>query len=317
MNAGYEHLGPKPVDLYSPAGLFLLLLLNRNHSSPTSLPVARFLPALTIMSLRFLLANIFAGLVLWPSAFAQTTAASPSPSPTVMPIQTNSTSSSATITSAATTTSAPDVYLNVPTLSVGLISLQVDNLAADINLAAQVANLVTINAGVQVSLQELDLTITNVDVELELIVRLGNLVDIVNRVFQSVDLNPLILDIGNATTALLTDVVGAVDSLLGTVTQGGTTLSFIVDNLGNIVQEVTSATGNGTLSSIVGNYLSNMTFTGQSSDLGNGLVQKVYSYLPLSALVDVVTNAAGQVVQATVEKSSTSSSAAASATLRR
>lgn len=37
----------------------------------------------------------------------------------------------------------PDVYLNVPQLSVGKIELDVDDLQADINLNAQVANLVT------------------------------------------------------------------------------------------------------------------------------------------------------------------------------
>lgn len=298
-----------------PHPLLLLFLLNRTHSSPASLPLARFLPILAIMTLRLLLSTVFAGALFCSSVSAQTTTATASPSPTVMPITANSTASTATTTSAATT-SAPDVYLNVPTLSVGLISLQVDSLAADINLAAQVANLVTINAGVQVGLQQLDLTITDIDVELELVVRLGNLVNIVNRVFQSVDLNPLILDVANATSTLVGDVVGAVDSLLGTITQGGTTLSFIVDNLGNIVQEVVGA-ANSTVSTIVGNYLTNMTFTGQSTDLGSGLTQKVYSYSPLNALVDVVTNTLGQVVQATVEKSSTSSSASATATMRR
>jgi len=294
----------------------LLILLNRQHSSPASLPVTRFLLLIIIMAFRILLSIAFSAILFGPSTLAQTIPASPSP--TLMHKRANSTASStATITSAASTSSAPDVYLNVPTLSVGLISLQVDNLAADINLAATVAKLVTINAGVQVSLQQLDITIKDVDVELELVVRLGNLVEIVNRVFQSVDLNPLILDVGNATTSLVGDIVGAVDSLLGTITQGSTTLSFIVDNLGNIIQEVTSA-ANSTASTIVGNYLTNMTFTGQSSDLGSGLVEKVYSYLPLSAQVDVVTNTAGQVVQATVQKSSsTASSSSASATARK
>lgn len=203
------------------------------------------------------------------------------------------------------------MYLNVPQLSVGRIELDVDNLQADINLAANVASLVTINAGVQLSVQNINLTIADVDVELELIVRLGHLVDIVNRVFSSLDLNPLLLSVANATTSLLGDVVGEVDSLLGTITQGGNTLSFIVDNLGNIVQQVEGTAGSVT-STIVGNYLSNMTYTGTSTSVGNGLTQKVYSYAPLNALVDVVFNTAGQVVQATVEKSSSSSSSTAS-----
>jgi hypothetical protein len=44
-----------------------------------------------------------------------------------------------------------------------------------------------------------------------------------------------------------------------------------------------------------------MTLTGVEKTLGGGLVQKQYSYSPLGALVDIVFNAAGQVVQATVE----------------
>ena len=195
------------------------------------------------------------------------------------------------------------MLLNVPNLSVGRIELNVDNLKADINLNANVANLVSINAGVALSVQNINLTIVNVQAELELVVRLGHLVDIVNRVFQSLDLNPLLISAVNNVTSILQPIVGAVDGLLGTVTQGGTTLSLLVDNLGNIVQQVMGANGS-PVSSIVGNYLTNMTDTGATQTLQNGLVQKTYSYSPLKALVNIVFNAAGQVVQATVVKQS-------------
>ncbi|KAK5218703.1 hypothetical protein LTR72_008642 [Exophiala xenobiotica] len=226
----------------------------------------------------------------------------------------NSSSTGASVTSAAASTStAPDVYLNVPTLSVGRIELDVDDLRADINLNAQVASLVTLNAGVALSIQQVNLTIVDVDAELELIVRLGHLVDIVSRVFQSLDLNPLLISTLNNVTSLLEPIVGAVDGLLGSITQGGTTLSFLIDNLGNIVQEV------GGVSSIVGNYLTNMTDTGVSQSLSGGLTEKTFSYTPLNALVDIVFNEAGQVVQATVQKTSggstsTTTSAAATTT---
>ena len=220
-------------------------------------------------------------------------------------------SSNSTITSASavTTSTPPDVYLNVPNLSVGLIELDVDNLQADINLNAAVAGLVTLNAGVAVSIQNVNLTIQNVDAQLELVVRLGNLVAIVNRVFQSLDLNPLLISAANGLSDVLSTVVGAVDGLLGTITQGGTTLSFLVDNLGNIVQEVAGTDGT-TTSSIVGNYLTNMTYTGQSETLSGGLVQKTYSYSPLNTLVNIVFNSAGQIVQATVAQSTGSSTSA-------
>jgi hypothetical protein len=209
-------------------------------------------------------------------------------------------------------TTAPDVYLNVQNLSVGRIELDVDNLQANINLNAAVANnLVVINAGVQVSVQNINLTIVDVEAELELIVRLGHLVDIVNRVFESLDLNPLLITALNDITSVVDAVVGAVDSLLGSITQGGTTLNFIIDNLGNIVQEV------GGVSTIVGDYLTNMTYTGVSETLSNGDIQKTYSYSPLNAVVNIIFNAAGQILQATTVKqttSSTTSSAAATST---
>ena len=222
---------------------------------------------------------------------------------------TNGTTSRTTSSSAYDASSPPDVYLNVPNLSVGRIELDVDNLQADINLNAAVAGLVTINAGVAVSIQQVNLTITDVAAELELVVRLGHLVDIVNRVFESLDLNPLLINLLNNVTSIVDDVIGAVDGLLGSITQGGTTLNFLVDNLGNIVQEV------GGVSTIVGSYLNNMTFTGQQETLQNGNIQKTFSYSPLSALVNIIFNKAGQIVQATVAKatggSGTSTSSAA------
>ena len=188
--------------------------------------------------------------------------------------------------------------------------MDVDELSANLNLNAQVANLVTLNAGVALSVQKVNITIADVDAQLVLDVRLGHLVDIVNRVFQSLDLNPLLIGALNNVTGIVDGVIGEVDSLLGTITRGGSTLSFIVDNLGNIVQQVVKTAGQAPVSSIVGNYLQNMTFTGVEQTLSNGLVQKQYSYSPLNSLVDIVFNKAGQVVQATVEKKNGTASTA-------
>lgn len=102
-----------------------------------------------------------------------------------------------------------------------------EDLAADINLNANVAGLVKVNAGVQVGISKVNITIADVDAELELVVRLGNLVEIVGRVFESLDLNPLLINVVNGVTGLLDDVVGAVDGLLGSITQGGKTLNFV------------------------------------------------------------------------------------------
>ncbi|KAF1995445.1 hypothetical protein P154DRAFT_526365 [Amniculicola lignicola CBS 123094] len=253
----------------------------------------------SLISIRMLIGVFFLGfcsqilaqtITTAPNTGETTTAASGSP--TTAPPSVQPTSSSST---------PPDVYLNVPELHVGRIELDVEELQADINLNAKVAGLVTINAGVMVSVQKINITIADVDASLELTVRLGNLVDIVGRVFESLDLNPLLLGLINNVTSLVGDVIGAVDGLLGSITQGGTTLNFLVDNLGNIVQEVVGG-ATGALSQIVGNYKQNMTQVGSDKSLGQGLIQKTFSYAPLSALVDIVFNTAGQVVQATVQK---------------
>ncbi|KAI0379639.1 hypothetical protein F5Y04DRAFT_127174 [Hypomontagnella monticulosa] len=213
----------------------------------------------------------------------------------------------------------PDVLLKVPELHVGRIELDVDNLNAEINLAAQVANLVELNAGVQVGIKKVNITIADVDAQLDLVIRLGNLVDIVNRTLESLNLNPLLINILNEVGDLVDVVVGAVDGLLGSIVNGDSKINFLIDNLGNIVQEVEGAAGN-LLSSIVGNFEQNMTFTGAQEVLDGGFIQKTFKYDPLNALVNIIFNSLGQVVQAVVVKgngsggSSTSSTAVPTAT---
>ncbi|KAF9775958.1 hypothetical protein IL306_005904 [Fusarium sp. DS 682] len=195
----------------------------------------------------------------------------------------------------------PDVYLKVPELSVGRIELDVDNLHADINLNADIAKLVQINAGIQVGIEKVNITIADVEAELELVVRLGHLVEIVNRTLASIDLNPALINLLDSVGDIVEGVIGAVDGLLGSITQGDTKLNFLIDNLGNIVQQVTK-TGSDVVSSIIGNYKQNMTFTGDEKILNNGLTQRTYEYKELSALVNIVFNKAGQIVQAMVVK---------------
>ncbi|CEI62477.1 hypothetical protein FVEN_g5020 [Fusarium venenatum] len=195
----------------------------------------------------------------------------------------------------------PDVHLKVPELSVGRIELDVDNLHADINLNADIAKLVQLNAGIQIGIEKVNITIVDVEAELELVVRLGHLVEIVNRTLASLDLNPALINLLDSVGDIVEGVIGVVDGLLGSITQGDTKLNFIIDNLGNIVQQVTKAGGDA-VSSIIGDYKQNMTFTGEEKTLSNGLVQKTYEYSELSALVNIVFNKAGQIVQAMVVK---------------
>ncbi|KAH7174010.1 uncharacterized protein B0J16DRAFT_351224 [Fusarium flagelliforme] len=240
-----------------------------------------------------------------------TTAESISIDPTSSPIETETGTASPTggsgsgsgggSTSRNSSLGPPDVHLKVPELSVGRIELDVDNLHADINLNADIAKLVQLNAGIQVGIEKVNITIVDVEAELELVVRLGHLVEIVNRTLSSLDLNPALINLLDSVGDIVEGVIGAVDGLLGSITQGDTKLNFLIDNLGNIVQQVTKAGGDA-VNSIIGDYKQNMTFTGEEKSLKNGLTQKTYEYAELSALVNIVFNKAGQIVQAQVVK---------------
>jgi hypothetical protein len=191
------------------------------------------------------------------------------------------------------------VLLRVPELHVGRIELDVDDLRADLNLNAEIANLVSLNVGVQVGVNKVNITIADVDAQLDLVIRLGHLAEMVNRTLATLNLNPLLINLLNDVSDVVDSVVGAVDGLLGSILNGDVKLNFLIDNLGNIVQEVVE-TGGEIVSTIVGNYQKNMTYTGISKELGNGLTQKTYRYDPLGSLVNIIFNTLGQVVQAVV-----------------
>lgn len=77
----------------------------------------------------------------------------------------------------------PDVILNIPEVSVGLIGLEVNNLAAHVDVHARVANkLVILNAGIDVSIERVKLEIRDVHAEAYLRVRLDNVRRVVEEV---------------------------------------------------------------------------------------------------------------------------------------
>jgi len=104
----------------------------------------------------------------------------------------------------------PDVYLNA-SLYVGLISILVDNITAKVNLDAKVLNLLHFSAGVDASIDKVQLTITNISAEVELEARLENVVAMVSDVLHSIDLNPIIATLGRDVNKIvnnLTDTLG-------------------------------------------------------------------------------------------------------------
>jgi hypothetical protein len=109
----------------------------------------------------------------------------------------------------------PDVYLNA-SVHIGEIDIEVSNLTAKINLAAQVLSLLNFNAGVDASIDRVYLTIQNVTAKVLLEARLENLVTMIDDVLHSLDLNPLLATLGQ-------DVGQIVNSTLGGGGSGSST----------------------------------------------------------------------------------------------
>jgi hypothetical protein len=157
---------------------------------------------------------------------------------------------------------AYDVVVNVPNLCVERIHLEVNNLTAHLALDAAVANLVTIQAGADVSIGEVSLEIRGVHAQALLLVDLDNVVGVVDRTLTFVDAHPEIVTQltgtlqrtvgtvgGVANTALqpggvVDRTVGVVGQTLNNVTQPGGVLSQTVNTLGQTVQTTLDQTGN-------------------------------------------------------------------------
>jgi hypothetical protein len=87
----------------------------------------------------------------------------------------------------------PDVVLDVPKLHVDEIDLQIDELKARVALEAHVLDLLRLDVGVDAELRGVGLKIKGVDAEAHLRVRLENLTQILDRVMDTIDSNPQIL----------------------------------------------------------------------------------------------------------------------------
>jgi hypothetical protein len=141
----------------------------------------------------------------------------------------------------------PDVYVDVPEVHVGELNIDVEQLQAHLALRAQVANLVNLAAGVQLSVDKVKIDLKDVDAKAELKVRLENTYNILDRTLTTLDENPEIVKglLETADTAVqetgqigekATQPEGAVSQLSSGV---GDTLGNIGSAVGNAVSTVT------------------------------------------------------------------------------
>ncbi|HET7464797.1 MAG TPA: hypothetical protein VFJ82_26375 [Longimicrobium sp.] len=196
---------------------------------------------------------------------------------------------------------AYDVVVSVPRLCVDRIQLDVDNLQARVALSARVANLVSVQAGADVSIRQVSVGVRGVRAEVLLLVDLDNVAAVIERTLQFVDNHPEIVTqltgtvnntvntVGSvANTALqpggvVDRTVGVAGQTLNNLTQPGGVLTQTVNTLGQTVQTTLDASGN-----LVERTL------GTAGQVLNTRTLGAVTSLPV---VGTATNTAGQVVR--------------------
>lgn len=200
--------------------------------------------------------------------------------------------------------SPPDVFLNA-SVFVGEIDLTVKNLTAKVNIDAQVLSLLQFNAGVDLSINRVQLTIQNVSAKVELEARLENLVLMINDTLNSIDLNPILVTLGQGLGDIVNSTLGGgseaaandlrargfdlEEGILYSINDysGNTHTNRILTQSGDIVDQ--SLHNDGTVYSevVVGSYWHDMTFTGQERTLfynGENVRGQEYSYAPFAGV---------------------------------
>jgi tetrahydromethanopterin S-methyltransferase subunit F len=125
----------------------------------------------------------------------------------------------------------PDVVLDVPTLNVEEIDLEVEDLQVRVALQAVLADLVQINIGLKAELGEVKLTVKDVEAQAQLKARLDNVRAIFSEVLESLQYSPQFfrqaLETGNQTAGAPeditpdTEVVDETGDVSGPPTDGG------------------------------------------------------------------------------------------------
>lgn len=213
----------------------------------------------------------------------------------------------------------PDVLLNA-SVHVGEIFIGVDNLTAKINLDAQVLQLLQFNAGVDLSIDKVSLLIQNVTAKVYLEARLGNLVKMIGDVLDSIDLNPVIAELGNGLGTIINGTAGLIggigddlnndtaqakakrdldfhqwdlrNNILYSVNnfEGNTHKRRVLAQTGEIVEQTLNNFGSVSGSVVVGDYLKNMRFNGFNESVtfkGQEVWEEEYVYEPFAGLFSI------------------------------
>lgn len=175
------------------------------------------------------------------------------------------------------------------------------------------------------SIDEVRLLIENVNAKVLLEARLDNLVKMINKTLDSVDLNPVIATLGEDVGDILNSTAGAVSSSSSTLSERSLSYELehnilystnnyraskhtnrVLEQNGDLVDQYLDNDGNLLGQQVVGNYQGEMTFTGHETTVeyeGEQVNERQYVYTPyhgLSTVSAIFVDSDGKVVRTQV-----------------
>ena len=141
----------------------------------------------------------------------------------------------------------PDVLLDVPSLGVEELHLEVENLKARLSVQAELADMVKLNVGVDVDLGKVKLGVKGLDAQVLLKVKLDNIRAILEQALEAVDRDPSILDRLTGETHRKDrepSEDGRPRDRVGTGDQAEQTVRRTVDESGNVRETMLDGSGN-------------------------------------------------------------------------
>ena len=200
-----------------------------------------------------------------------------------------------------------DVVLDIPNLCVNRLFLKVDSVTAKLNLNARVANLVRIDAGADVLIGNVDLTIQGVRAQALLLVDLDDVVYIVDQTLTFIDNHPeIVQQLGSTLQTTVGAVGGLVNRLvLGTVTNAlGQTVQRVVDQAtGSILERTLSTAGQQVAERAVGSIL-NLPAISSTTDAAGNVLKRVRDTVT-GALIDFTLDRAGKLLTSRIVQAAT------------
>jgi hypothetical protein len=200
-----------------------------------------------------------------------------------------------------------DVVLDIPNLCVNRVFLKVDSVTAKLNLNARIANLVRIDAGADVLIGNVDLTIQGVRAQALLLVDLDDVVYIVDQTLTFVDNHPeIVQQLGSTLQTTVGAVGGLVNRLLlGTVTNSlGQTVQRLIDqSTGSIIEKAVTAAGQQAVERVVGN-ITQLPVISQATDAAGNIVKRARD-AATNAIVQYTLSKAGKLLSSSIIQAAT------------